>query len=223
MNLSTINSILNVDDNEPSLYAKTRVLRRAGFDVLEARDGATALQLVAQKMPHMVLLDVALPDISGLEVCRRIKSDPVTRRIPVLHISATHVSEADQQVGMEHGAEIYLVEPIAPEELITVVRTLLRLRQTEVGLAASEERLRLATESAGFGTCDIDVRTGHAVWSSHTYAMLGYPPSSGSANMTGWTNRIHRDDVQAVLSAFQAARRAVSSARFSMTPPASVL
>ena len=133
MKLSAGNSVLNVDDNEPSLYAKTRILRRAGFEVLEASDGATALRLVAEKRPHIVLLDVALPDISGLEVCRRIKTDPVTRRIPVLHISATHISEADQQIGMENGAEIYLVEPVAPEELITVVRTLLRLRQTEVG------------------------------------------------------------------------------------------
>ena len=208
MNLSATNTVLNVDDNEPSLYAKTRILRRAGFEVLEAQDGTTALRLVAQKMPHIVLLDVALPDISGLEVCRRIKTDPVTRRIPVLHISATHVSEADQQVGMDNGAEIYLVEPLAPEELITVVRTLLRLRQTEVGLAASEERLRLATESAGFGTCDIDLRTGNAVWSTHLYAMLGYPCSSGLASMTGWTNRIHRDDLAATMSAFDAAQRA---------------
>ena len=163
MKLAHSRVVLNVDDNEPSLYAKSRILRRAGFEVLEASDGATALQLVADRQPQLVLLDVQLPDISGLEVCRRIKSDPATRRIPVLHISATHVSETDQQIGMEHGAEIYLVEPVAPEELITVVRTLLRLRHTEVGLAASEERLRLATESAGLGTCDIDLRTGDAV------------------------------------------------------------
>lgn len=207
MKLSVSHAVLNVDDNEPSLYAKTRILRRAGFEVVEARDGASALALVTERMPQLVLLDVKLPDISGLEVCRRIKSDPATRHIPVLHISATHVSEADQQIGMENGAEIYLVEPLAPEELITVVRTLLRLRQTEVGLAASEERLRLATESAGIATCDIDLRTGNAVWGGQMYSMLGYPPSSGLANMTGWTNRIHPDDLSATMEAFDAARQ----------------
>ena len=144
MNSSTAPIVLNVDYDEPALHAKTRILRRAGFVVLEARDGTTALQLVARNSPQLVLLDVQLPDISGLEVCRRIKNDPATRWIPVLHISATDVTESDQQAGMESGAEICLVEPLAPAELITVVRTLLRLRQTEAGLAASEERLRLA-------------------------------------------------------------------------------
>ena len=200
-------TVLNVDDNEPALYAKTRILRRAGFSVLEARDGTTALELVASEAPQLVLLDVQLPDISGLDVCRRIKNDPSTRRIPVLHISATHISEADQQVGMESGAEVYLVEPLAPEELITVVRTLLRLRQTEAGLAASEERLRLATESAGLATWDVDMRTGAAVWSPHMYRMLGYATDATPANLALWTSRLHPDDAAETLQRFDAARR----------------
>ena len=210
MKLTFSHSVLNVDDNEPALYAKSRILRRAGFDVLEAKDGATALRLVAEKMPQLVLLDVKLPDMSGLDVCRRIKTNPATRRIPVLHISATHVSEKDQQVGMESGADIYLVEPLGPEELITVVRTLLRLRQTEVGLAASEERLRLATESAGFATWDVDLRTGKAVWSPTMYRMLGYPVATGCAYLTGWTDRVHPDDVAATMAAFEAAQQSDS-------------
>ena len=91
MNPSTTPTVLNVDDNEPGLYAKTRILRRAGFTVLEAGNGTTALDLVASQSPDLVLLDVQLPDISGLDVCRRIKNDPATRRTPVLHISATHI------------------------------------------------------------------------------------------------------------------------------------
>jgi PAS domain S-box-containing protein len=207
MNLPTAPLVLNVDDNEPALYAKTRILRRAGFGVIEARDGATALQLVAGNSPQLVLLDVQLPDISGLDVCRRIKADPATRRIPVLHISATHITEADQQVGMESGAEIYLVEPLAPEELITVVRTLLRLRQTEAGLAASEERLRLATESAGLATWDVDLRTGNAVWSANMYRMLGAAPEPGAGSLSLWIDRIHPDDRPATLARFEAAKR----------------
>lgn len=199
--------VLNVDDNEPGLYAKSRILKRAGFTVIEARDGATAMALVARESPQLVLLDVQLPDISGLEICRRIKSDPATRRIPVLHISATHVTEADQKVGMESGAEIYLVEPLAPEELITVVRTLLRLRQSEAGLAASEQRLRLATESAGLATMDIDMRTGDAVWSANMHRILGYESAPASANLAQWTERIHPEDLPATMSAFEAAQQ----------------
>ena len=89
--------VLNVDDNEGALLAKTRILRRAGFEVLEARDGASALALVAEKSPQLVLLDVELPDISGLDVCRRIKSDAATRRTPVLHISSTPASDVPQR------------------------------------------------------------------------------------------------------------------------------
>jgi PAS domain S-box-containing protein len=207
INPSTAPTVLNVDDNEPGLYAKTRILRRAGFSVLEASDGTTALELVASSSPDLVLLDVQLPDISGLDVCRRIKNDPATRRTPVLHISATHVSEGDQQLGMDSGADIYLVEPLAPEELITVVRTLLRLRQTEAGLAASEERLRLATESAGLATWDVDMRTGSAVWSAHMNRMLGYPASAGPASLAMLTDRIHPDDAAEMMRRFEAARR----------------
>jgi PAS domain S-box-containing protein len=213
MKLAIAQSVLNVDDNEASLYAKSRILRHAGFEVFEAADGTTALRLVAERMPQLVLLDVRLPDISGLEVCRRIKSNPATQRIPVLHISATHVTEEDQRAGLVGGADVYLVEPITPEELITVVRTLMRLRLTEYGLSASEERLRLATESAGLGTWDIDLRTGRSVWSPHLYRMLGLAQGDGNANIKDWTDRIHPDDLDATMRAFAESQHA--NVRFS--------
>jgi PAS domain S-box-containing protein len=201
--------VLNVDDDDGALLAKTRILRRAGFDVCEARDGATALAMVAEKSPQLVLLDSQLPDMSGVEVCRRIKSEPAWRRIPVLQISSTPVSEADQQAAIGSGAEIYLVEPLAPEELITVVRTLMRLRQTEAGLAASEERLRLATESAGIATWELDLRSGSAVWDAQMEQMLGLPPGSGrTADIEQWKARIQADDRAETIAAFERAHRA---------------
>ena len=206
--------VLNVDDNEGALLAKTRILRRAGFEVVEARDGASALALVAEKSPQLVLLDVELPDMSGLDVCRRIKSDIATRRTPVLHISSAPVSDIDEQVALDSGAEIYLVEPLAPEELITVVRTLLRLRQTEAGLAASEERLRLATESAGIATWEVDMRSGTALWDAQMERVLGMPPGSGhNATIQQWKDRIHPDDYPATLRAFEHAHRTQSQFR----------
>ena len=140
-------TILNVDDTISSRYTKSRMLRQAGFAVIEAGSGSEALRLVREQMPQLVLLDVNLPDVSGIEVARRIKTDPATRSIPVVQISATYVTEHDQVVGLEGGAEIYLTEPLQPQELATVVRVLLRLHSTERGLLQSEARWRSFVES----------------------------------------------------------------------------
>ena len=116
--------ILIVDDHESSRYARARVLRRTGLD---------ALRLVASAKPSLVLLDVQLPDVNGLEVCRQIKAEPTLAVIPVLHMSATNVTTPDQVRGLEGGADGYLVEPVAPEVLVATVGALLRMRRAESG------------------------------------------------------------------------------------------
>src|SRR5579863_1525200 len=118
-------TILNVDDNPASRYARSSVLRKAGFRVLEASTGAEALALVAQEHPELVLLDVHLPDISGLDVCKRIKGNPQASSIPVLHISATAVEEQDLVTGLQ-AADAYVTEPLQPEVLLAFVGALLR-------------------------------------------------------------------------------------------------
>ena len=74
-------TILNVDDDEAGRYAKSRILKRAGYNVIESATGAAALKLVLSEQPQLVLLDVMLPDINGLDVCRSIKHDPSTAHI----------------------------------------------------------------------------------------------------------------------------------------------
>ncbi len=76
--------IVNIDDSPQLRYAKTRILQKAGYEVVEAGTGTEALRIVRELMPQLVLCDVALPDISGVDVCRRIKSDPATGSIPVI-------------------------------------------------------------------------------------------------------------------------------------------
>jgi PAS domain S-box-containing protein len=139
--------ILNIDDTSSSRYTKTRILKQAGYRVIEASNGADALRAVREESPNLVLCDVNLPDMSGIEVCRAIKNDPLTRSTPVVQISATFVTPDDQIAGLEGGAEIYLTEPIEPIELTTVVRVLLRLHSTERGLVQSEARWRSFVES----------------------------------------------------------------------------
>jgi signal transduction histidine kinase len=140
--------ILNVDDYRPGLYARTRILRQAGFEVREASTGCEAVRLALGEQPDLVLLDVNLPDIDGFEVCRQIKANPRTASVLVLHLSATKIREGDRIRGLETGADGYLVEPIEPAELIANVHALLRMRRAEqAARAAAEEAERRRRET----------------------------------------------------------------------------
>lgn len=141
-------TILHVDDNEINRYARGRILRAKGFEVLDAKDGASALRLAAAHRPQLVLLDVHLPDIDGFEVCRLLKHDPRTRAIPVVHISASGAAERDMPQALEHGADAYLREPVDPDTLTATLGALIRAHEAERERDASEERARMAERHA---------------------------------------------------------------------------
>lgn len=122
--------ILNVNDDAASRYLLSRVLRMAGFTVLEAGTGKEALEQV-DASTDLVLLDVHLPDLDGREVCRRIKQDPATREVLVMHLSAVAVTADHRVRGLEGGADAYMTAPVAPDELVAQVNALLRLRRAE--------------------------------------------------------------------------------------------
>jgi signal transduction histidine kinase len=132
--------ILNVDDTEAARYAKSRVLARAGFRVIEAATGTEALEMAQREMPHLVLLDVKLPDINGFEVARLLKQDPRTQMILILQTSASYVNSADKVRALDGGADNYLVEPIEPDELVANVNALLRLGRVETELREMDRR-----------------------------------------------------------------------------------
>lgn len=133
--------ILYADDTEGQRYAVSRILQRAGFEVLEASTGRQALEMMRAR-PDLVVLDVNLPDISGFEVCRQIKATDASARTPVLHVSATVVTTDARVAGLEGGADAYLIQPVAPEELIATVRALLRVRKAEEALRQSNQQYR---------------------------------------------------------------------------------
>src|SRR6266542_1995417 len=153
-------TILNVDDFEPGLYAKSRTLRLAGFEVYEAMTGEDALRLAHELKPQLVLLDVNLPDVSGIEICRRIKTDPSVDSILVIQTSATFTEVRDRVRGLEGGADAYLTEPIAAEELIANIRAVLRLREAEKQVREREAWLKTVMSSIGDAviTTDLDGR-----------------------------------------------------------------
>lgn len=134
-------SILNVDDYVPGLYARTKILKQAGFDVIEATTGSQTLQLVVQHRPSVVLLDVNLPDINGFEVCRRIRLNPALAATTILHISASSVQEQQQVHGLNTGADGYLIEPLDPAVLVATIKAYLRVRHAETALRRSNEDL----------------------------------------------------------------------------------
>jgi PAS domain S-box-containing protein len=169
--------VLNVDDDDANRYVKTRSLMMGDMEVIEAANGITALAVIAERQPMLVLLDVHLPDVDGLEVCRRIKAD--WPDILVIQISATAISAAERVIGLESGADCYLATPVEPIELIAVTRAMLRLRHAETQAQEASERYRMIVESAvdyAMFTCGLDGRI--TSWNSGAQATLGYPPEA---------------------------------------------
>ncbi|MDN2713850.1 response regulator [Janthinobacterium sp. SUN120] len=132
--------ILNVDDSDGARYAKSRILQRAGFKVIEASNGGDALLRARHDRPNLILLDVKLPDINGLEVCRQLKGGAETNTILVLQTSASCIGTADKIRALDGGADNYLVEPIEADELIANVKALLRLGRVERALRDVDRR-----------------------------------------------------------------------------------
>lgn len=124
------NRILVVDDNLSGLYLTTKNLRLEGYDILEASSGFEALDKVLL-MPDVVLLDVKLPDINGFEVCRRIKADPRTCGIPVIHLSATYLDNESKIKGLNTGADAYLTHPVEPKVLSATIEAMMRIKRAE--------------------------------------------------------------------------------------------
>ncbi len=150
--------ILNVDDHEPSRYATTRMLQRAQFEVSEAATGAEALRKVRELKPDLVVLDVNLPDLNGIEVCRRIKADPETAGTTILHMSATFVNSGDRIRGLEGGAETYLVEPVEPEVLVATIRALLRTKDAEARMREMAAQWQSTFDAISDGVALLDAK-----------------------------------------------------------------
>jgi PAS domain S-box-containing protein len=146
-------TILVVDDNEAERYYVSRVLSKAGFAVREAATGLEALRSAESSLPSLITLDIRLPDLNGLEVCRRLKSNPATRDVPVLHISASFTSPENKAEGLEGGADGYLTHPVDANELVATVRSLLRARQAEVLVRAAAREWTTTFDLIGDPVC----------------------------------------------------------------------
>ena len=118
-------TILVVDDQKDFRELVRRALEQQGFDVILAYNGITGLKIAEEHRPDVLVLDLTLPDIDGLEVCKRLRENPRYRHLPILVMSA-RASAPERVLGLETGADDYLIKPFIPEELVARVNAILR-------------------------------------------------------------------------------------------------
>jgi two-component system phosphate regulon response regulator PhoB len=120
--------ILIVDDEPETVELVEFNLRQAGFDVATAQDGAEAIKKARAQLPHLIVLDLMLPEVDGLEVCKMLRRDSNTARIPILMLTAK-AAELDRVLGLELGADDYVTKPFSPRELVLRIKKLLERGQ----------------------------------------------------------------------------------------------
>ena len=141
-------------DDEPEAVELVEFnLKQAGFDVVTADDGAEALKKAKAMLPALIVLDLMLPEIDGLEVCKLLRRDSATARIPILMLTAK-AAEIDRVLGLELGADDYVTKPFSPRELVLRIKKILQR-----GQAPAEKR-----ETMRFGDLALDVPRHLLTW-----------------------------------------------------------
>ena len=134
-NWLVISKILVVDDEPEAVELLEFNLKQAGFDVVTAADGAQAIKKARSVLPNLIVLDLMLPEIDGLDVCKMLRRDPATAGIPIIMLTAK-AAEMDRIVGLELGAEDYITKPFSPRELVLRVKKV--LQRGQAGQAGSD-------------------------------------------------------------------------------------
>src|ERR1043165_1663784 len=114
-------TVLLVEDNEDNLLIYSTILRHSGYAVVEARDGQAGIDAAKKEHPGLILMDVSIPIIDGLEATRRLKADPSTKSIPIIALTA-HALASDQQKAIEAGCDSYIAKPAEPRAVVAAVR-----------------------------------------------------------------------------------------------------
>jgi PAS domain S-box-containing protein len=195
-------SILLVEDNNDMREYVCRLLQEDGYDVHVAEDGQAALELTARHSYDLILSDVMMPNVDGIQLLQAIRKDSHLKTTPVILLSARAGEEFRIQ-GLGAGADDYLTKPFSARELLSHVSAHIdsHLRQRE-----SEERLNLALELGNMGTWDIDLRANAMFWSPGEYKLFGYSAEGCAPSWEAWTARIHPEDLPNVLKQWEAVK-----------------
>jgi len=186
--------LLVVDDEEINRDLLSRRLERRGFKVLVAQDGAEALSILDREFLDLVLLDVMLPGIDGLEVLRTIRSRHTLAELPVVMVSAKDDSQGIVQA-LSLGANDYITKPVDFPVVLARIQTHLSHKQAKAALKESEERYALAVAGANDGLWDWDLRTNKIYFSPRWKAMVGVGERDGTNDPQEWFGKVHPDDL----------------------------
>lgn len=139
--------VLLVDDDPDLRSVSYIILSEAGFSIREAASAGECLEVLKGDLPELILLDVHLPDQSGLDLCQAIKSNPATAGVAIVHLSGEHTTSEEQAEGLEAGADGYIARPISSYELTARVEATLRVKRTEAELHRMTDKLRRASRA----------------------------------------------------------------------------
>lgn len=196
-------SLLVVDDNELNRDALSRRLQQKGYNVVLAASGDEALECTRSRDFHLILLDVEMPGVSGLDVLERLREAHSRIDLPIIMVTArsrgTDIVEA-----LRLGANDYVTKPVDFAVALARIETHLSHKWAIEGLRESEERYALAVQGATDGIWDWDLATNEVHWSARWKAMLGYGPSEIGTSLDEWLTRVHGDDAGRVKEALEA-------------------
>ncbi|MDH3629154.1 MAG: EAL domain-containing protein [Acidobacteriota bacterium] len=188
-------TILIVDDNEMNLDMLSRRMRRAGYDTVSVDSGREALQAVEGGEIDLVLLDIEMPEMSGLEVLKCLRSGHSRTDLPVIMVTARTDSK-DVVEALDLGANDYVTKPVDMAVARARVRTQVALKRAEAAVHISEERYALAARGANDGLWDWDLLRNEVYFSPRWFSILGLYGQSASNQLALWLDRVHPADLE---------------------------
>ena len=179
--------VVLVIDDKPAMRTLIReTLEAAGMTIFETNVGSAAVTLFEHHSPDLVLLDIVMPDMKGLETCSRIRSLPRGNRVPVL-IMTEHGDADSIAIAYEHGATDFITKPINPMILLHRTRYMLRAKNVLEALIKSEARLELAQRIARIGNWDWEPRTNRFTMSNELCRLVGVRPQDFGGTIGGFS------------------------------------
>jgi diguanylate cyclase (GGDEF)-like protein/PAS domain S-box-containing protein len=201
--------LLVVDDVDDNRDLLSRRLTRRGYRVVTASSGQEALQCVARERVDLVLLDIAMPGMSGYDVLSALRVDPKTASVPIIMVTAAQDSDSlVEALGL--GANDYLTKPINFPVAFARIEGQLSRRRAELALRESEERYTLAVRGANDGLWDWHLMSDTVYFSPRWKAMLGLQPDDVGGHIDDWFSRVHPEDIDGLKAAIQAHRDGVT-------------
>ena len=189
-----------IDDNAEFGAGIKLLLAKEGVEVHTAADGPSGLELVKQILPDIVLLDVVMPRMDGIEVCKKIRHIPELSGVYIAMLSGVKTESGQMSEGLEAGADDYITRPIPNRELLARLRVCIRLKRTEKALEEREDRLSKILLAANDGMYDWDLETNKVHFDPRYYQMSGYDVDEFPHTLEEFQKRIHPGDVDYVMS-----------------------